>query len=225
MRIYKQLITLAFLISFGNGVVVAGHFAKGAEALISGDFITALSELRPLAEQGDARAQYNLGVMYGNGNGVLKDNKICLKWYTLAAEQGHADAQYNLGAMWDNGKGIVESNQAAVKWYTLAAKQGDADAQYNLGAMWDNGKGIVESNQAAVKWYTLAVEQGHLGAQLLAGNLTITDGLVGTDIVTVNSTNWADGINGGVTSNYSLAIGESIAAIEFHIRVPESARH
>ena len=189
MRIYKQLITLAFLISFGNGVVVAGHFAKGAEALISGDFITALSELRPLAEQGDARAQYNLGVMYGNGNGVLKDNKICLKWYTLAAEQGHADAQYNLGAMWDNGKGIVESNQAAVKWYTLA------------------------------------VEQGHLGAQLLAGNLTITDGLVGTDIVTVNSTNWADGINGGVTSNYSLAIGESIAAIEFHIRVPESARH
>jgi len=163
--------------------------------------------------------------MWDNGKGIVESNQAAVKWYTLAAKQGDADAQFHLGAMHDNGKGIVESNQAAVKWYTLAAEQGDADAQFHLGAMWDNGKGIVESNQAAVKWYTLAVEQGHLGAQLLAGNLTITDGLVGTDIVTVNSTNWADGINGGVTSNYSLAIGESIAAIEFHIRVPESARH
>ena len=50
----------------------------------------------PLAEQGVANAQYNLGVMYDNGDGVPQDSKTAEKWYTLAAEQGDAKSQYNL---------------------------------------------------------------------------------------------------------------------------------
>jgi hypothetical protein len=75
----------------GSGIVWAAD--KGLEAAQKGDFATALREWRPLAEQGDAGAQYNLGVMYRQGQGVPQDDKTAVKWYRLAAEQGHAEAQ------------------------------------------------------------------------------------------------------------------------------------
>ena len=65
------------------------------------DFSEALKWYRLSAEQGDAIAQYNLGVMYERGDGVLKDFSEALKWYRLSAEQGYASAQYNLGVMYD----------------------------------------------------------------------------------------------------------------------------
>ena len=72
----------------------------------SGDYATALREWKPLAKQGDARAQYNLGLMYNERKGVPQDYKTAVKWYRLAAEQGNADAQYNLGLMYDKGQGV-----------------------------------------------------------------------------------------------------------------------
>ena len=74
----------------------SADFQKGVTAYDSGDYASALREWTPLAKQGDAVAQYNLGVMYDNGQGVLQDDKTAVKWYTLAAEQGDADAQNNL---------------------------------------------------------------------------------------------------------------------------------
>ena len=62
----------------------------------------------PIAEQGYAPAQYNLGIMYDNGYGVPQDYAEAMKWYRLAAEQGHTDAQYNLGLMYDNGRGVPQ---------------------------------------------------------------------------------------------------------------------
>jgi TPR repeat protein len=56
--------------------------------------------------QGYAKAQYNLGVMYANDKGVLKDAKQAVYWYQKAADQGQAKAQYNLGVMYANGKGV-----------------------------------------------------------------------------------------------------------------------
>ncbi len=75
----------------------AQNFEKGKEAYDRSDYEAALREWRPLAEQGDARAQSNLGAMYLNGQGVEQDYAEAVKWYRLAAEQGHAGAQYNLG--------------------------------------------------------------------------------------------------------------------------------
>ena len=88
------------------------------------------------------RAQFNLGIMYANGEGVLKDDAEAVKWYRLAAEQGHANAQYNLGVMYDNGIGVLKDDAEAVKWYRLAAEQGYANAQHNLGAMYADGRGV-----------------------------------------------------------------------------------
>ncbi|MBT5524960.1 MAG: sel1 repeat family protein, partial [Rhodospirillaceae bacterium] len=81
----------------------------------------------------DAEAQFNLGAMFQDGQGVPQNDKVALKWYRLAAEQGHAKAQFNLGFMYSAGQGVPQDNKTAVKWYRLAAKQGDASAQYNLG--------------------------------------------------------------------------------------------
>ena len=72
---------------------------KGLTAAQNGDFATALREWTPLAKQGGAVAQFNLGQMYRDGQGVPQDYKTALKWYRLAAKQGDADAQYNLGVM------------------------------------------------------------------------------------------------------------------------------
>ncbi|MDG4550199.1 MAG: hypothetical protein P9G45_07275, partial [Candidatus Contendobacter sp.] len=69
------------------------------------------------AEQGDADAQFNLGVMYDNGQGVRKDEAEAVKWYRKAAEQGNADAQNNLGWMYTNGQGVRKDEAEAVKWY------------------------------------------------------------------------------------------------------------
>jgi TPR repeat protein len=162
----KLLLTfLIILFSLTSNVVWSADFQKGLEAAQRGDFATSLREWKPLGEQGHASAQYNLGVMYDKGDGVVQDYKTAVKWYTLAAEQGHADAQYNLGQMYRRGDGVPQDYKTALKWYTLAAEQGDADAQNNLGVMYDNGDGVPQDDKTAVKWYTLAAEQGHASAQ------------------------------------------------------------
>ena len=76
--------------------VIARNYNKGLIAARRGDYATALREWTPLAEQGNARAQYNLGLMYDVGRGVPQDYKTAVKWYRLAAKQGHSSAQRNL---------------------------------------------------------------------------------------------------------------------------------
>ena len=77
--------------------------------------------VRLRAEQGDADAQYNLGVMYGDGEGVPQDDKEAVRWYRLAAEQGNSDAQNNLGLMYEEGEGVPQDYSQAHIWYNLAA--------------------------------------------------------------------------------------------------------
>ena len=93
-----------------------------------------VEDVRPCAEQGDAPAQYFLGRMYDNGEGVPQDDVEAVSWYRLAADQGLAEAQHNLGVMYDNGEGVPQDDVAAVRWFRLAADQGDATAQAGLGS-------------------------------------------------------------------------------------------
>jgi hypothetical protein len=103
-------------------------FQKGLDAYINGDYATALKEWSPLAEQGYAGAQNNLGIMYKNGRGVLQDYAEAVRLYRLAAEQGLADAQYSLGWMYYNGKGVAQDYVLAHMWANLAAAQGNEKA-------------------------------------------------------------------------------------------------
>ena len=107
---------LAFVITLATPVV-AQDIEAGWEAAQRGDYAAALREWRPLAEQGHAVAQNNLGVMYFNGQGVAQDYAEALKWYSKAAEQGHAQAQYNLGVMYANGQGVAQDKVQAHMWF------------------------------------------------------------------------------------------------------------
>jgi uncharacterized protein len=177
----KVFATLLLGLSLISAPSWGADFDKGLAAAQSGDFETALREWTPLAKQGHVQAQYNLALMYDNGEGVPQDYKTAVKWYTLAAEKGDADAQYNLGVMYRKGDGVLQDDKTAVKWYTLAAEQGNADAQYNLGQMYRKGEGVPQDDKTAVKWYTLAAEKGdadaqyNLGVMYVNGNGVIQD--------------------------------------------------
>ena len=124
---------------------------------------------KAIREQGDAEAQFNLGMVYQHGNGVPQDSKTAVKWHTLAAEQGHAGAQVNLGQMYYNGDGVTLNYKTALKWYGLAAEKGNAGAQYMLGEMYYREIGVPQDFENALKWYRLAAEQGDARAQTGVG--------------------------------------------------------
>ena len=145
----------------------SADFNKGLTAAQSGDFATALKEWKPLAEEGNAVAQNNLGLMYHNGWGVPQDYKEAVYWYRLAVEQGYAIAQYNLGLMYEKGKGVPQDYEEAVRWYQLAAEQGHSKAQGNLGVMYAFGNGIIKDYVYAHMWGNIASMNGNdLGALL-----------------------------------------------------------
>jgi TPR repeat protein len=121
--------------------VAAGPFEDGANAVKIGDFAIAMRLWRSVADRGLAMAQFNLGLMYDNGQGAPRDDVAAVSWYRKAADQGHAKAQSNLGFMYFNGRGVSQDYAEAVKWYRKAADQGDAAAQYKLGVTYDNGQG------------------------------------------------------------------------------------
>ena len=121
-------LTIAVLLGSAGGGWGA-DFQKGGAAYLSGDYATALREIKPLAEKGYDLAQLVLGMMYDSGKGVPQDYKAAAKWYRLAAEQGHAAAQFNLGVMYEYGEGVPRDYKTALKWHRLATEQGHADAK------------------------------------------------------------------------------------------------
>ena len=139
----------------------SADFQKGLTAYESGDYATALREWKPLAKQGNASAQHNLGVMYENGEGVPKNYKTAVKWYRGAAKQGYASAQTNLGVMYKEGLGEPQNYKTAVKWYRLAAEQGFASAQFILGVMYGRGKGVIQDWVYAHMWGNLGASNGN----------------------------------------------------------------
>ena len=173
----KSLLAIPLvLICLMSSPSLGSDFEKGVAAVQSGDFATALREWTPLAEQGHAQAQYNLGLMYERGDGVLQDYKTAVKWYTLAAEQDVPRAQNNLGLMYRKGNGVLQDDKIAVKWYTLAAEQGFANAQTNLGLMYGKGTGITQDLIYAHMWLNIAASNGDKKAadnrEIAAENMT-----------------------------------------------------
>ncbi|TSE23937.1 tetratricopeptide repeat protein [Tepidimonas aquatica] len=153
----SKLVTFGCAITLAFGTLSAhAGFDEGLAAYERGDYATALKEWRPLARQGHASAQYNLGVMYDQGRGVPQDYAEAVKWYRQAAAQGHAKAQSNLGLMYAKGRGVPQDYAEAVKWYRQAAAQGLAAAQYNLGVMYDEGWGVPQDKVLAYALYNLS---------------------------------------------------------------------
>jgi len=134
--------------------VLAGPYEDGQAAYSRGDYATALRLWLPLAEQGDANAQLQLGAMYKDGKGVLQDRAEAVKWYRKAAEQGNADAQWQLGAKYFVGWGVPQDYVMALMWFNLAAAKGNKQAikaRDNLDAHLWSGQ-IAEAQRLAREW-------------------------------------------------------------------------
>ncbi len=101
-----------------------GSMYNDGEATVVEDDRETMRWFRIAAEQGDARAQFNLGTMYDHGDGVIEDDAEAARWYRMAAEQGHASAQFNLGLMYDNGLGVIEDDTLAHIWFNIASANG-----------------------------------------------------------------------------------------------------
>ena len=113
------------------GQAVAGPYDDALSAKDSGDFVKARSLLRPLALQGDANSQFQLSLLYSNGQGGPADAKEAVKWLRMAAKRGHGPAQSNLGAAYSRGRGVPQNYVRAVAWFTLAVASGSKEAQTN----------------------------------------------------------------------------------------------
>jgi TPR repeat protein len=148
---------------------MAADFKAGLDAYNRGDFAAAYREWEPLAQSGDAHAQYNLGLLYARGHGVPQDRAAAAKWYEKAAEQGVPAAQYNLGVMYANGQGVQASPEQAAKWFLKAAEQGVTDAQTGLGNIYHEGDGSFRNYAEAEKWYRKAAGDGVASAAFQLG--------------------------------------------------------
>jgi uncharacterized protein len=142
-------------------------FNAGMDAYHSSDYATALHEWQPLAEQGQAVAQYQIGLLYANGQGVTKDDAKARQWYEKAAIQGHTEAQVNLGILLMYARGGQQDYKMAVYYLRLSANQGNDLAQRRLGQMYERGEGVQQDYVKAYMWYSLGSANGvEAGARL-----------------------------------------------------------
>ncbi len=147
---------LITILLVGSAAPALADFYAGVAAYERGDFVTAYREFQPLAQQGVASAQYNLGLIYRDGSGVVQDYVEAVKWFRRAAEQGVPRAQNELGDMYNDGKGVPQNYPEAVKWYRLAAEKGVPDAQFSLAVKHFRGEGVPQDYVLAHMWANLA---------------------------------------------------------------------
>lgn len=145
----------------------SADFEKGHSAGKRGDYKSALREFVPLAAEGHPEAQFHLGSMYEQGQGVTQNIQVAAKWFEQSAGQGYAQAQHNIGNMYLSGTGVEQNYRIAVKWFTLAANQGVGRSQYNLGYLYEDGYGVQKDLNAAYKWY-LKSASNQIGAGMTA---------------------------------------------------------
>jgi len=167
------------------------------EAIETGDFDRAWQLLIPLAEAGDAEAQYRLACLSYEGANIT--DEVAYGWMEKAAKQNHPDAlfrwasycrpgesaliikaaelgstaaQHALGVSYATGDdGFPKDEKEAVKWYSMAAKAGDDDAQYNLGTMILYGEGTPKDKVQAKHWLEESARQGNEAAKRLLAEL------------------------------------------------------
>lgn len=139
----------------------------GLDAYYTASYGEAHALLRPLAEQGVARAQFRLAVMYQRGRGVETNAALAQEWarralpnLRRAAEAGEDWAQSDLGTMYEQGFALDKNEAEAVRWYRRAATQGYAGAQTNLGVMYAQGRGVEQNREQAIEWLKRGAAQG-----------------------------------------------------------------
>lgn len=146
------------------------------------------TELQQRAEQGDAQAQYRLGIFFEQQGGTPEYRQQAFRWFKAAAEQGHSGAQVSLGNYYRLGGASDQNMVEAVKWYTRASQQGDTAGHFALGRMYYRGQGVAQDYRRAFSLYELAARAGHASAQAALGYMS--DNGLGTKTDEVQALKW-----------------------------------
>jgi Sel1 repeat len=153
--------------------VAADKLARSAPATTgsatlssSGDAAARAASYLVRAKAGDSAAQYDVGVFYARGDGLVQDYASAASWFHAAAAQGNVAAQYNLGVLYAQGLGVTKDKAAALNWYRSAADQNHPAAQFNLALAYAAGSGIKQDFATAARWYQRAAEQGFVAAMV-----------------------------------------------------------
>jgi uncharacterized protein len=173
-------VLIAFMVQPGNGQSQNGSSAptslslaeistKASQALQAKDYASAMAYYRMAADKGDAQAQYDIGLLYSNGMGVSRDDKIAFQWFHVAAAQGHVASITWLGVMYASGRGVQQDYIESMKWNKKAAELGSPHAQHNLGLMYYFGQAVPVNTSEAMRWFRQSAEQGFAKAQLSLG--------------------------------------------------------
>jgi TPR repeat protein len=125
------------------------------------------ASVKRAAETGDAKAQYELSLMYRGGKGVPKNELESVNWLIKSEEGGYAPAKHDVGLLMYEEK----EYKRAEKFFSAAAEKGFAKSQFMLGLMYDTGQGVPKNAVKAVHWYKKAAEQGRADAQWMLGTM------------------------------------------------------
>lgn len=166
----------ALLFAVVGATYASGQFDFAKSSNTSTDAVGAIAKYKPLADQGNTVAQFNMGTIYHTGYGVTPDDATAAIWFRKAAEQGFARAQSALGLLYLTGHGVPQDYGQAAHWLTKAAQQGDSIAQENLGAMYGKGVGVPRDERLAIEWSQKAAEQGNEQAKANLALLTRPQG-------------------------------------------------
>ena len=163
----------------------------------------AVAETQARAEQGDADAQYKIGIMYSEGRGVPQNDAVAFAWYRQAAEHGVAEAQFNVGLMYSAGRGVPQDEAEAVIWYLQAAAQGLADAQVNLGVIFAAGQVVASDLVTAYICFSNALDRltGERRDQVLAARNSVVEEMTNDQITLARK---RLGLAGRATSSSNL---------------------
>lgn len=136
-----------------------------SQKLKQGDFSVVKTELIPLAESGNPRAQFNLGVSYAFGNGVEKDLVKSFQWTLRAAQNNEIRAEVNVASDYYDGRGTQQNTALAISWYQKAADSGDENANLVLAKIYRDGLAGNVDYPKALQYFTRAAEKGNREAK------------------------------------------------------------
>ncbi|MCG8593354.1 MAG: SPOR domain-containing protein [Kiloniellales bacterium] len=169
---FRRIFPLFVLFLAAVSSAQAQTYRDGLEAFRAGQAEQAYETWKPLAEAGDALAQFGLALIYERGSETIpQDLDAAVRWYELAAVQGVAAAQNNLGHMYSQGLGVQEDKARAVELWREAAKAGHSTAYYNLGLAYFRGDGTQKNEIEATQWFAQAADAGLKDGQFAIGEM------------------------------------------------------
>lgn len=145
---------------------------EAQKALAARDYPRALAELEPLADGGDANAQFLLAGLYATGTGVTRDDAKAADLAAKSAQGGSAGGLFLLGQLHLQGRGVEKDDAKGVELVRRAAEAGRPDAQFAYARLVNEGRGgLAKDPRQAIGWLRRAANQGYAPAQAAVGSL------------------------------------------------------